>query len=124
MERFATANNTHLPRFNPEFHSPGSEGVNAMTRHWAGENNFVNPPWGMLDKVAQKLRLEGAAATVVAPFWLSATWWKELQDLASEIIRWPASPGLFLPGLRGSAASVGPPGRAAAIVRPTRRPPT
>lgn len=124
MERFATANNTHLPRFNSEFHSPGSEGVNAMTRHWAGENNFVNPPWGMLDKVAQKLRLEGAAATVVAPFWLSATWWKELQDLASEIIRWPASPGLFLPGLRGSSDSVGPPGWDVAIFRIPGRPPT
>ena len=30
VERFASANNTHLARFNSEFNSPGSEGVDAM----------------------------------------------------------------------------------------------
>eukprot|EP00854_Cymbomonas_tetramitiformis_P013110 gene13110-biopygen13502 len=39
---------------------------------WAslpGENNWVNPPWALLDEVAHKVREEGAAATVVAPYW-------------------------------------------------------
>jgi hypothetical protein len=122
VERFATANNTHLPRFNSEFHSPGSEGVNAMSIDWSGENNLINPPWGMLDKVAQKLRVEGATATVISPYWVGATWWTELQDLASEIIRLPAAPDLFLPGLRGSSESVGPPGWDVAIFRIPGRP--
>lgn len=88
-----------------------------MAIEWSGENNLVNPPWGMLDRVAQKLRLEGAPATVIAPLWLGATWWTELQDLASEIIRLPAAPDLFLPGLRGSSESVDPPGWDVAIFR-------
>ena len=122
VERFATANNTHLARFNSQFNSPGSEGVDAMALPWRGENNFVNPPWSMLDRVAQKLRMEGAAATVVAPFWVGETWWAELQDLASEISIVRAAPDLFLPGVRGSSESVGPPAWDVAIFRvPGRR---
>ena len=109
VERFATANNTHLPRFNARFYSPGTEGVDAMARSWENENNFVNPPWSLLGQVAQKLRNERAAATVVAPYWVTATWWTELQDLASEILVIPASQDLFLPGARGSSVSVGQP---------------
>lgn len=117
VERFATANNTHLPRFNSEFHSPGSEGVDALARDWTGENNFLNPPWPLLDKVAQKLRTEGATATVLTPYWRGETWWAELQDLASEITFLKAEQDLFLPGLRGSSESVGPPRWDVAIFR-------
>lgn len=86
------------------------------------KNNFVDPPWSMLDRVAQKLRMEGAAATVVAPFWVGETWWAELQDLASEISIVRAAPDLFLPGVRGSSESVGPPAWDVAIFRvPGRR---
>ena len=53
VERFATPNNTHLARFNSEFHAPGTEGVNALAQSWLQENNFVNPPWFLLDKVAR-----------------------------------------------------------------------
>jgi hypothetical protein len=122
VERFATANNSHLPRFNFEFHSPGSEGVDAMALPWDGENNFMNPPWSLLDRVAQKLRMEGSAATVVAPYWVQKTWWAELQDIASEITIWKAAPDMFLPGLRGSSEQVGPPSWDVAIFRvPGRR---
>ena len=61
-------------RFNAQFYSPGTEGVDEMARSWVGENNYVNPPWSMLSEVAQKLRDEGAAATVVAPCWVTETW--------------------------------------------------
>ena len=124
VERFATANNTHLPRFNAQFHSPGTEGVDALARNWVDENNFVNTPWPLLGQVAQKLRDEGATATVVAPYWVTATWWTELQDLASEILVIPASRDLFLPGARGSSESVGPPSWDVAIFRVPGRPPT
>ena len=117
VERFATANNTHLPRFNARFYSPGTEGVDAMARSSENENNFVNPPWSLLGQVAQKLRDEGATATVVAPYWVTATWWTELQNLASEILVIPASQDLFLPGARGSSVSVGQPSWDVAIFR-------
>jgi hypothetical protein len=122
VERFATANNTHLARFNSEFNSPGSEGVDAMAISWEHENNFINPPWSLLDKVAQKLREEGAQATVVAPYWVNETWFRELQDLASEITVWSAASDLFLPGWRGSSEVVGPPSWDVAIFRVPGRP--
>jgi hypothetical protein len=55
-----------------------------MARSWLHENNFVNPPWSLLDQVAQKLRDEQATATVVAPYWVTATWWTELQDFYTQ----------------------------------------
>jgi len=124
VERFATPNNTHLVRYNSEFHAPGSEGVNALAQSWLLENNFVNPPWFLLDKVAQKLREEGGTATVVAPYWPGETWWAPLQDMASEITRLQAAPDLFLPGRLGSSESVGPPGWDVAVFRVPGRPPT
>ena len=117
VERFATANNTHLARFNSEYASPGSEAVNAMVRSWLGENNYVNPPWHLLDQVAQKLRAEGAAATVVAPYWVEETWFHELQQLSNEMLLWPAASDLFLPGWRGSSEVVGPPSWSVVIFR-------
>lgn len=39
----------------------------------------MNPPWALLDEVAHKLREEGAAATVVAPYWPGQSWFKELK---------------------------------------------
>ena len=95
-----------------------------MALNWVGENNYINPPWHLLDKVAQKLRLEGASATVVAPYRLEETWFHELSDLAEEVVVLPAASDLFLPGWRGSSEQVGPPGWSVAIFRVPGRPPT
>eukprot|EP00854_Cymbomonas_tetramitiformis_P001991 gene1991-biopygen1882 len=48
---------------------PLCEGVDSLKYDWRGENNWVNPPWALLDEVAHKLREEGAAAIVVARYW-------------------------------------------------------
>lgn len=88
-----------------------------MARSWRHENNYVNPPWSLLGQVAQKLREEGAAATVVTQYWITENWWTELQDLASEILLIPAAEDLFLPGARGASESVGPPSWDIAIFR-------
>ncbi|KAK3284586.1 hypothetical protein CYMTET_7774 [Cymbomonas tetramitiformis] len=45
----------------------------------------VNPPLGLLDAVAHKLREEGAAATVVAPYWPGRAWFRELEALSEEL---------------------------------------
>jgi len=81
VERFASANNTHLARFNSEFNSPGSEGVDAMAVSSEHENNFINPPWSLLHKVARGWSTGYSGG----PYWVGETWFRELQDLACEI---------------------------------------
>eukprot|EP00854_Cymbomonas_tetramitiformis_P003162 gene3162-biopygen3108 len=57
-----------LPRYYAAWKDPRCEGVDSLAYDWRGENNRVNPPWALLNEVAHKLREEGAAATVVAPY--------------------------------------------------------
>ena len=43
VDRFASHENTHLPRFN-RFWCSGTEAVDAFSVSWAGENNWPVPP--------------------------------------------------------------------------------
>ena len=84
VDRFASAHNALCPRYNSEYADPGAEAVNALTQSWRGENNWVHPPpdRALLNKVAQKLREQPTAATVVVPYWSGESWFRELRELA------------------------------------------
>ncbi|KAK3246029.1 hypothetical protein CYMTET_44423 [Cymbomonas tetramitiformis] len=86
VDRFASEISAQLPRYYSAWHDPGCEGVDSLAYDWRGEHNWVNPPWGLLDEVAHKLREEGAAATVVAPYWPGQSWFRELEALAAEVL--------------------------------------
>jgi hypothetical protein len=111
-DRFASANNTKVLRFNAAWVCPGCplEQVDALAQsdlEWRLRVNWVNPPWALLPRVVHKLRVSGAAATVVAPFWPTAPWWTDLMDMCSEFDVLPARADLFLPGQRGNCEPVG-----------------
>ena len=110
VDRFATANNAQLVRFNSLMEGPGVEAVDALSQtdaQWRAEVNWCNPPWALLPRVAAKLRSSLAAATVVAPTWRSAGWYQELLELCSDFRVEPARRDLFLPGDKGSRTAVG-----------------
>eukprot|EP00854_Cymbomonas_tetramitiformis_P000289 gene289-biopygen203 len=86
VDRFASEISTQLPRYYAAWKDPRCEGVDSLAYDWRGEKNWVNPPWALLDEVAHKLQEEGAAATVVAPYWPGQSWFWELEAIATEII--------------------------------------
>lgn len=86
VDRFASAHNAHLPRYNSEFADPAAEAVNAMTQDWREEDNWVHPPIDLLADVAQKLREQPAAATVVCPYWPSYAWFRDLRELSCQMV--------------------------------------
>ncbi|KAK3260837.1 hypothetical protein CYMTET_30227 [Cymbomonas tetramitiformis] len=103
VDRFASEISAQLPRYYAAWKDPKCEGVDSLTYDWRGENNWVNPPWALLDEVAHKLREEGAAATVVAPYLPGQSWFKELEALATEVVIMPLCRDLFTPSkLEGS----------------------
>ena len=53
IDRFASFYNTQPPRFNSRFWSPNSEGVNAFTMDWNGENNWICPPVYLIPRIIQ-----------------------------------------------------------------------
>ncbi|KAK3241341.1 hypothetical protein CYMTET_48882 [Cymbomonas tetramitiformis] len=85
VDRFASEISAQLPWYYAAWKDPKCEGVDSLTYDWRGENNWVNPPWALLDEVAHKLREEGAVATVVAPYWPGQFWFRELEALATEV---------------------------------------
>jgi len=89
IDRFADRHNTKTKRFNSWRREQGSEGVDAFSMSWKGENNWVVPPIPLLPRVAQKLESKGATATVVTPKWPAQTWYQKLKGLAIEEIEIP-----------------------------------
>ncbi|KAK3276044.1 hypothetical protein CYMTET_15859 [Cymbomonas tetramitiformis] len=86
VDRFASEISAQLPRYYAAWKDPKCEGVDSLTYDGRGENNWVNPPWVVLDEVVHKLREEGAAATVVALYWPGQSWFRELEALATEVV--------------------------------------
>ena len=68
IDRFASATNARLPRFNSRWACPGSQGTDALAQpDWTVETNWRNPPWPLLALVVDKLRWINAKAVLVTP---------------------------------------------------------
>eukprot|EP00873_Tetraselmis_striata_P006616 jgi/Tetstr1/426880/TSEL_017093.t1 len=102
VDRFASALNAMLPRYNAAWLDPGCEAVDSMhlsDAEWRRENNYCNPPWPLLPDLVQKLRQSGAAATVVAPRWEGKVWHQALTEIT-------VAERVGVPPLGGTAATV------------------
>ena len=84
VDRYASADNALLPRWNGLLPHPLSEGAGALAQAWADENNFAFPPPTELPRLAQLLfERPGTACTVVAPYWPAQPWFQVLTEIAS-----------------------------------------
>ena len=90
-----------LPRFNARFWDPLAENIDAMAQPWQGENNYVNPPWVLLPDIMDKIILEKAWVTLVAPVWPSQPWFQKLKTI---LVDTP----VFLPRDRRTLCYMGP----------------
>eukprot|EP00873_Tetraselmis_striata_P017714 jgi/Tetstr1/437978/TSEL_026608.t1 len=109
IDRFASALNTLLPRYNAAWLDPTCEAVDSLhlpDADWRHENNWCNAPWPLLLDLVQKLRQSGAAATVVAPRWEGKAWHHALTELAVEELTVAPRAGLFRPGRQDGQARV------------------
>lgn len=87
VDRFADGATARLPRFDSPYPCRGCEAVDTFTTTWAGECSWVNPPWRLLPKIAQRLRHEpDAAAVILAPHWPTQIWWPVLMSMAQAVL--------------------------------------
>lgn len=83
IDRFATMANTQLPVYNSRFLDPYTTGVDGLAQQdWEHLNNFVNPPFRLLDQVLQVIIQQRAEATVIAPAWRGHMWFQKLKALS------------------------------------------
>ena len=82
IDRFASMTSTQLPVYNTRFMDPNGMAVDALAqKDWAAHNNFVNPPFRMIEKVLDVIVKQNANATIIAPMWPAQTWFRRLQQL-------------------------------------------
>ena len=82
IDRFAAAHNTQVRRFNSLYWDPCTEGVDALAqKNWQQENNFCNPPFWMLPKVLETIKIQKAEATVIVPWWKKQRWFQKLTKM-------------------------------------------
>eukprot|EP00873_Tetraselmis_striata_P002317 jgi/Tetstr1/422581/TSEL_013388.t1 len=107
IDRFASALNTMLPRYNAAWLDPTCEAVDSLhlpDADWRRENNWCNAPWPLLPDLVQKPQQSGAAATVVALRWEGKAWHHALTEMAVEELTVAPRAGLFQPGRRDGRA--------------------
>jgi hypothetical protein len=96
IDRFATFENTQLARFNSRYWEPLSEAVDALAQFWGDDNNFINPPWALLPRILDKVIMDNAQVTLIAPMWPSQPWYQKLTSLlVTEPIFLPQSKNTF-----------------------------
>ena len=89
---------TQLPYYNSRCLDPATRGVDALSQtYWACENNYVNPPFHLFNRVLDVVISQRAYATVIAPKWPGQVWFSRLCQLQiSSPIRIPIIPELML----------------------------
>jgi len=102
IDRMADRRNAQLPRFNSRWYCPGSEAVDCFTQDWAGETNWVVPPFCLIHRVLQHIRECGAIATVVLPRWDGQPWWPMVLNQVNRQVELPPAEEVFLEGPAGA----------------------
>jgi hypothetical protein len=83
VDRFASLATAQLRTYNSMFHDPYTSGVDAMAQHdWQQHNNYVCPPFRLLNQVLNILVEQRAMATVIAPQWPGQPWYQLLLRLS------------------------------------------
>ena len=92
VDRFALPENAQLPRFNTRDYHPSAEAVNGLLQPWEKENNYINPPFHMLEMVVQRLQTYNRVkATVIVPEWPGQAWFAPLMSMSSEVHLMPVN---------------------------------
>ena len=75
IDCFACHYNTKLPRFYSRFWNPGTEGVDAFSQDWSGENCLLVPPVVLIPSVLKHIHSCKGKGTLVFPWWPSSVFW-------------------------------------------------
>lgn len=116
IDRFSTFRTRQIPRFCSRWLNPCTEGVDAFTLSWSGENNWIFPPPYLIPRVLQHLKHGREFGTLIIPLWTSASWWplvtRDGTQPAAFVHDWveiPPSEDMFIPATSGASLFSGKP---------------
>lgn len=74
IDLFATRLNAKCKKYISWFKDPDSIAVDAFTVNWKSLNFYAFPPFSVILRVLQKIRMERATGIVVVPLWSAQPW--------------------------------------------------
>lgn len=98
VDRMASAANAQVPVFNAWRNTVGAAAVDCFTQDWGKDNNFVCPPFALIERVLDHVEQEGAVATVVVPVWQAQPWWPKLMQMMVAHVVLPGGRNAFQRG--------------------------
>jgi hypothetical protein len=84
VDLFASRLNKKVSRFYSWLPDPESEGVDAFTYSWKEGLDYAFPPFALIGVVLQKIVQDRAEVILVAPYWLTKSWFTRLGAMLVE----------------------------------------
>ena len=105
IDCFATRANAQLDKYVSRQCDPFATHIDAFSLNWGYFNAYLFPPFSLINRVLQKIRIDKATALCVFPRWTTQAWWPHIQEMTiCEPLRIPPGPhNLVLPNKIGES---------------------
>ena len=96
MDMFATRLNNKLPRYCAWKPDPGAEIIDAFTVSWEGMYIYAFPPFNLIGRVLQKIKMDKCSALMVIPAWSTKGWYTQVRKmLIGKPVKYKISDNIF-----------------------------
>lgn len=83
IDWFATGENTQLPNFASWEFEVEATFCDAFSQDWGEFNGYMFPPFGLIPRVLQKIKMDKAETILIHPIWPTQAWWPDLLKSAT-----------------------------------------
>ena len=103
IDCFATRVNAQLDNYVSRHPDPYASMIDAFSFNWSNHHAYVFPPFSLVNKVLQKIRIDKATVLCVFPKWTTQAWWPLAQEMmiCPPMVVPPAPDNLVLPNKPG-----------------------
>ena len=81
IDLFASRINTKCSKYVAWRRDPQAVFIDAFSRSWTDLYSYIFPPFSLIDRVLQKIRMEEASAVVIVPLWPTQPWFATFLNL-------------------------------------------
>ena len=90
IDLFASRNNFQIDNYVSWGPDPGASFIDAFSLDWSEFNYvYIFPPFRLLPRILQKVRMERVKAIIVAPIWMGQPWFTPLQVASKDTWSFP-----------------------------------
>ena len=81
IDCFASRVNTQHSTYASFKPDPFAKYINAFSLNWDSHRCYIFPPFSMIAKVLQKIRIDRCVAMVILPVWPTQAWWPQVREM-------------------------------------------